>query len=121
MSKVQVLIGSNAAECIIRLGAADDAKNSEKPIDVYSHNVHEYDAERLGRRLVAAGAVSREWRAAMYHSRRQFAASHDRVALARASELAVIHFVKPLALLRVLQWFQEEEKVGVNEVVKSRR
>lgn len=75
---------------------------SNKRDFVYSRSVHGCDAERLERRPAVADAASRGWRAARCRSRRQFVASHDRVALVRASELAVIHFVKPLALLRVL-------------------
>lgn len=48
---------------------------------VYLHNVHEYDAEHLGRRPVFAGAVLTKLHAATFHSRRQSVASHDRVAL----------------------------------------
>lgn len=74
-----------------------------KRVAIYSHNVHGYDAEHLGRRPAIAGAVLIKSHAAMCRSRRQFVASHDRVALERALGLEVIHFGKPLAQLRVLK------------------
>lgn len=51
---------------------------------------------------VSVDDVLIESHVSMCRSRRQFVASHDRVALEHeAWELVVIHFVKPLALLRV--------------------
>jgi predicted nucleotidyltransferase len=81
---------------------------------VYLHSVHEYDAERLGRRLAFVGAALIKLHVAKCHSHRQFVALHDRVALERASELAVIHFVKPLALLRVLKLNKKQGSVSEN-------
>lgn len=48
---------------------------------LYLHNVHECDAEHLGRRPVFAGAVLIKLHVATFRSRRQSVASHDRVAL----------------------------------------
>lgn len=53
---------------------------------------------------VSVDDVLIESHVSMCRSHRQFVASHDRVALEHeAWELVVIHFVKPLALLRVLE------------------
>lgn len=81
------------------------------------YNVHEYDAEHLGRHPVKlAGAVLIKLRAAMSRFRQRFVASRDLVALVRALESAVIHFVKPLALLRVLEGFYGHQRSGMKQL-----